>query len=320
MSLLLLVFIPNFLGAAERNIHTTAFFPGNRLNMTINLDVDGERDELQSTCNIYNLSNTPTGQELADWTARLAAAQATSLSIGASVSIGTGIRQEWIDAQNLIREIVVLSNGGMVSERIWIDENSGILKIDIFSPLTDGLSNGKSITGCAAVSVINESVLVNNDSSSGSLEDRAARFESMAGIVDQISVAQTFGSSGFAGGKTENDRPEAKISMASLRSGTSKGGTSWPFDKPLVVAPNPSASTAIIFYQLLSPVSNVRILIHDLTGTTVRVFDQGSQEAGIYQQTYGVEGLASGLYFATLVANGASKDKVLAEFKFSVRH
>ncbi len=78
--------------------------------------------------------------------------------------------------------------------------------------------------------------------------------------------------------------------------------------------PNPFNPTTVVTYQL-SVVGGVDLRVYDVLGREVAVLVDAVQQPGRYQVTFNGEGLASGLYFYRLVANGLVETKKMQLLK-----
>jgi hypothetical protein len=67
--------------------------------------------------------------------------------------------------------------------------------------------------------------------------------------------------------------------------------------------PNPFRSATTVSYQLSTP-AVVRLAVYDVLGRRVAVLAEGRRAAGDHRATFGASGLASGVYFVVLEADG----------------
>jgi hypothetical protein len=74
-------------------------------------------------------------------------------------------------------------------------------------------------------------------------------------------------------------------------------------DRPVIVAPNPCRGQAIVWYNL-SQESTVQVIIYDIAGEQVYRRWIGQQQAGVWQQSLNLNGMANGVYVLRVLLDG----------------
>jgi hypothetical protein len=74
-------------------------------------------------------------------------------------------------------------------------------------------------------------------------------------------------------------------------------------DRPVVVAPNPCRGQAILWYSL-PQASTVQVIIYDIAGEQVYRRWIGQQQAGVWQQSLNLSGMANGVYVLRVLLDG----------------
>jgi hypothetical protein len=88
-------------------------------------------------------------------------------------------------------------------------------------------------------------------------------------------------------------------------------------DHPLLVFPNPASSFLRVGFYLSDPAA-VRLVLSDVSGTTVKVLSLGEQPEGQGIGEFDLSGLSSGLYFVALQVDSGTGFKVKAIKKAAV--
>jgi Secretion system C-terminal sorting domain len=65
--------------------------------------------------------------------------------------------------------------------------------------------------------------------------------------------------------------------------------------------PNPFNPSTVINYQLVG-VSSVKLMVYDILGREIATLVNGMKSAGYYSATFDASRLASGIYFARIIA------------------
>ena len=93
------------------------------------------------------------------------------------------------------------------------------------------------------------------------------------------------------------------LAAISHSSTTSKFIRGVKLDRPVIVAPNPCRGQAIVWYNL-SQEATVQVVIYDIAGEQVYRRWIGQQQAGTWQQSLNLNGMANGVYVLRVLLDG----------------
>lgn len=307
------------LEAGVQSIHTTVICPGSRPSISASFEQTRSSSPEPQNCLFLNLIGDPTPQDQSDWQAKMAAVQAITLTPHTTTRVTGGLRIDLIDSKGLVRALNWRTSTGVITQTALFDESARILRLDRWRNQATVPDAKLAPLACGNSTEVAMGI---RGFPSGRTGDPVAEADQLIRLADATTDYALVHGQGLSTTASAPLPPpktaEAAAHAASLRPGSAKAGATLVLDKPLIVVPNPASLNATMFYQL-SADAKVRIAIFDLTGRELRRYDQGEQNAGLYQLPLDIRGYENGIYLATLVIDEGIGATPRSTFKFAVK-
>ena len=323
--------------ASQLSIHITVTCLSSKPSLIASFE-EAKSSQETKFCQFLALTGNVTSQEQASWQSRMAVLQGMSLRVLPAVSqTKQGFRKDEVDSQGRIRRSTWTWGASMVNQIALFDDQGLILQLDRWK-------NQRSIPDSMAPTFNCGRTFTHSSFSFGSVtqtglsDDAVFALGSLADRTVYSSLGHDLGLATDvctpAGLHYTEMVPYPPLQAMALtpaptvvsrnpthrsafdRASSGLGGKS---NEVLRVFPNPASSQATITYNLARS-GVVGIVISDLNGAEIRNLTQGSQEAGSYDVSVGLDGIASGVYLVSLVLNQGQEEKAIATFKLAIKH